>query len=403
MPSRAMLMTSKGLFDLEDSGRSIPEDHVLLGELLQKNGYNTFGAGKWHNGTSSYARSFNDGANIFFGGMHDHWNVPAYNFDPTGKYEQTAPLCPDYLYSNRTITAICDHTSPGKHSTDLFTDSTIDYLKSYDDDKPFFAYVSFMAPHDPRTMPKEFLEMYDPDKIKIPPNFMPAHPFDNGDLDVRDELLAAKPRTEKEIARHIAEYYAMITHLDYRMGKVIEALEQSGKLEDTVIVFAGDNGLAIGRHGLMGKQNMYEHSLGVPLIFSGPAIPKGQTTESFCYLLDIFPTLCQLTDIEPPENIRGKSLVPAIQNPNQSVRNSLYFAYRSFQRAIRKGNLKLIEYVVNKKRTTQLFDIEADPWENKDLSGCPDSVEVVEELRRELISQKNYWNDSDPEFWVAFE
>ncbi|RUM88919.1 MAG: hypothetical protein DSZ24_02440, partial [Thermodesulfatator sp.] len=104
-------------------------------------------------------------------------------------------------------------------------------------------------PHDPRTMPREFLEMYDPAAIRLPDNFMGGHPFDTGALRIRDELLAGFPRNPDEIRRHIAEYYAMISHLDARIGEVMAALEEAELYDDTIFIFAGDNGLALGQHG----------------------------------------------------------------------------------------------------------------------------------------------------------
>jgi arylsulfatase A-like enzyme len=270
MPSRAMLMTGRTLYHLEAQGQSIPEEHVLLGEALQDAGYTTFGTGKWHNGPRAYARSFTTGAEIFFGGMDDHWNVPACDFDPTGAYDNAQPFIRTPFATNQVTRRHVDHIKPGKHSSELFSDAAIDFLETYEDDAPFFMYVSFMAPHDPRTMPKRYLDMYDVEAVTLPENFMPAHPFDNGDLEIRDELLAGFPRTPAEIQRHNAEYYAMISHLDAQIGRILDALSRRGVLEDTIIVLAGDNGLAIGRHGLMGKQNMYDHSLHVPLLISGP-------------------------------------------------------------------------------------------------------------------------------------
>ena len=115
--------------------------------------------------------------------------------------------------------------------------------------------------------------------------------------------------------RHIAEYYAMITHLDAETGRLLDVLEQRGLADDTIIVMAGDNGLAVGQHGLMGKQNLYEHSVRVPLIFAGPGVPRGETRDSYAYLLDIFPTLCDLADVPVPDTVTGRSLVPALADP----------------------------------------------------------------------------------------
>ncbi|MFW5893602.1 MAG: sulfatase-like hydrolase/transferase [Verrucomicrobiota bacterium] len=103
MPSRAMLHTGRNLFDLLGQGETIPADHTLLGEALQQAGYTTFGTGKWHNGPESFARSFNDGAEIFFGGMDDHWNVPACDYDPSGRYDNRRPFILDSAVKRKRI------------------------------------------------------------------------------------------------------------------------------------------------------------------------------------------------------------------------------------------------------------------------------------------------------------
>jgi arylsulfatase A-like enzyme len=262
-------------------------------------------------------------------------------------------------------------------------------------------YISFLAPHDPRTMPEEFLRMYDPDEIELPANFMPEHPFDNGEMTIRDEKLEAWPRTEEAIRKHTAEYYAMITHVDARIGEVIGKLKEQGEYENTIIVFAGDNGLAVGRHGLMGKQSVYDHSVHVPLIFAGPGIPQGEKRDAFAYLLDIFPTLCDLTGSEIPETVEGKSLVPAMAD-NDSIRENLFFAYTSLHRGIRDCRYKLIEYNVEGQRTTQLFDLQKDPWEVEDLSEKPEMKPELERLRKELLKWKDETDDDHPDFGEKF-
>ena len=163
----------------------------------------------------------------------------------------------------------------------MVCNAAIDFIDKMDSDQPFFTYVSFLAPHDPRVMPERFKEMYKPEDMELPPNFMGGHPFDNGALHIRDEELAAFPRNPEEVKEHIAEYYAMITHLDYEIGRVIQKLEEKGLLENTIVVFAGDNGLAVGQHGLFGKQSCYEHSNRVPLIFAGPGIPQGEKRDAY--------------------------------------------------------------------------------------------------------------------------
>jgi len=386
MPSRAMLMTGRTLFHLDDRGQTIPEDHVMLPEALRQDGYSTFGTGKWHNSPAAYARCFTDGGMVFFGGMDDHWNVAACDFDPDGEYPQEAR-----------------RRRKGTHSSELFSDEAVRFLSEHQGDAPFFMYVAYMAPHDPRTMPRKYLDMYDPAEIPLPENFLPEHPFDNGELAVRDEKLAAFPREPDEIRQHLAEYYAMITHADAEMGRVLDALRESGHSEDTIVVFAGDNGLALGRHGLMGKQNMYEHSVHVPLVMSGPGIPEGEERPARCYLLDIYPTLCEMSGTPIPDSVEGKSLVPVLEDPALVGRETLLFAYRDLQRSVSDGRHKLIEYVVDGVRTTQLFDLQADPLEMHDLAGDRARSGQVEEFRGKLRVWRDELDDWGDAFWEGFE
>ena len=391
MPSRAMLNTGRSLFHLQDAGQTIPDEHTLLGETLQGAGYRTFGTGKWHNGESAYARSFTDGAEIFFGGMGDHWNVPACDFDPTGRYPGR-PVCTDCGQKKDTFVRVADHIACGKHSSELFAGAAVDFIDSYDSDQPFYMYVSFMAPHDPRIMPARFRDMYDEDAITIPQNFVDEHPVYDGIKQIRDETLAPYPRTHAIVREHIADYYAMITHLDDEVGKVMAAVEAKGEFDNTVFIFSGDNGLGVGQHGLFGKQNLYDHSIRVPLIFAGPGIPAGKRTDSFAYLLDIYPTLCELIGADVPESVEGVSLLPAIRG-DAMVRQDLYFAYTGMMRGVRDQQYKLIEYVDDQALHTELYDTNADPWETDNLAERSEFKAVVARLRLRLREYCDEWND----------
>jgi len=390
MPSRAMLMSGRTLFHIEQEGRAIPDEHTTLGECMQSAGYTTFGTGKWHNGRPSYSRSFSCGAEISFDGMADHWNVPVYHFDDTGAYSSTCPIAVDFMASNELFERQCDHVVGGTHSTDLFTDAAIDFVHSHDATHPFFMYVSLMAPHDPRTMPKRFLDLYDPVTIELPENFSPEHAIDTGALKVRDEMLAAFPRDPGEIKRHIAEYYAMISHLDEALGRLLAALEEKGELDNTIIVFSGDNGLAVGQHGLMGKQNLYDHSVRVPLIFAGPGIPQGEQRDALVYLLDIFPTLCDLTGTDIPASVEGHSLKPCIDDPSQEPRDTLYLAYTECIRGVSDGRHKLIEYATG---DTQLFNLENDPLEMENLAEQDAAADTLASMRSQLTALADQWDD----------
>lgn len=400
MPSRAMLHSGRTLFHIRGEGQEIPPEHETMGQAFQNAGYTSFGIGKWHNGRQSFARSFNRGDEIFFGGMGDHWNVPAYRFDPSGKYEAKTPFVPDPFLSNFLKHRDCDHVTAGRHSTDLFADAAVEFLKTGDASRPFFLYVSLMAPHDPRTMPEKFLRMYDPEKIALPPSFQPEHQIDTGALRIRDEMLAAFPRDPVEIRRHIAEYYAMITHLDDAFGRVMRAVDDAGERENTIVVFAGDNGLALGRHGLMGKQNLYEHSVRVPLFFSGPGIPSGRISRAFVYLLDVFPTLCDLAGLPIPASVEGQSMASCIRDPGAPMRDSLYLAYGSSIRGVKNNRHKLVEYACG---ASQLFDLKQDPFETGNLAETRACAPALAQLRAELADKAGKWDDekhpAGAEFW----
>lgn len=363
MPSRAMLHTGRNLFELHDHGASIPEHHTLLGETFQQAGYEVFGTGKWHNSHTSYARSFSSGKEIFFGGMDDHWNVPVCDFDPSGQYDYEHDFCFNPKGTNKTLKRRAHRINFGKHSTDICADAIADFLNQHPADRPFFAYSAFLAPHDPRTMPKQFLDLYRDKEIPLPPNALPEHPFDNGSLRVRDEKLEEFPRRPERIVQHIREYYGMISHLDFQIGRLLDLLEKRNLLDNTLIVLMGDNGLAVGQHGLMGKQNLYDHSVRVPLLLSGPGIECGKIRDDLVITYDLFPTLCDYAGIQPPASATGQSFLR-----HEDLHTDLYLAYSHTQRAIRTKTHKLIETTFDHQLMTQLFDIGADPWETNNLA-----------------------------------
>ena len=361
MPSRAMLMSGRTWFHVDHSLKNAK----LLPELLREHGYVTFGTGKWHNGEPSWLRAFERGSNVFFGGMSDHTKVPVKNLGPDGR-----------------LTPVREGE---RFSSELFADAAIQFLRSHDRGKPFFAYVAFTAPHDPRMPPEAFREPYYRNPPPLPANFLPQLPFDNGMMKGgRDENLAPWPRTERVVRDQLAEYYGLITHLDGQVGRIIEALKQTGQADNTLIIYAADNGLALGGHGLLGKQSVFEHSMRVPLIFVGPGIPRGKSTQAFTYLLDVFPTLCDVAGIQGPPNLEGQSLRPLWDGTKDRVRDSVFLPFLQIQRAVRDERWKLICYPQIKYR--QLFDLQNDPDERTNVIARADGAAQVPRLL-ELMRQ----------------
>ncbi|MGH2561548.1 MAG: sulfatase-like hydrolase/transferase [Thermomicrobiales bacterium] len=392
VPSRACLLTGANVFRAAAS-REIGDQHGLrtlnpalatLPAVFRQAGYHTHAIGKWHNDTTSFANGFQDGARLFFGGMSDHDRVPLHAFDPTGSYPP-------------------DACTPGDgFSTDLFRDAAIDFLNGYQEHDPFFLYLAFTAPHDPRTPPPDYAARYDPDRIPLPPNFLPEHPFDNGEMRVRDELLDAMPRTPEMVRRHIAGYYGMISHLDARIGTILDTLAATGRAENTIVVYTADHGLALGQHGLLGKQNLYEHSNHIPMILRGPGVPAGTRIDALTYLADLFPTLCDLTGTPIPETVESQSLVPLITGEQALVRDRVYAVYKDVQRMVSDGRWKLIRYhrsaaCGNGTDRLQLFDLATDPWETRDRSGEPEQQESIRALTDDLAAWQREVGDPLPE------
>ena len=411
MPSRAMVLSGRNPFRLEELGGNIPPEHKTLAETFKNNGYETIGLGKWHNVCPSYARSFTRGAKIFFGGMWDHWNVPTCRYDPTGKYDNVINFVVDFYSDNHPQEQHCDEFDPGKHSSTLLTDSAIELLKENSGkDKPFFMYLAYLAPHDPRTMPDEFRKMYDPEKINLPPNFQEIIDTNYPLMIHRDEHLASYPRKKDEIKRHIAEYFAMITHLDYEIGRLLDALHQTGEEDNTIIVFTGDNGLAVGQHGWLGKEDIYEHGVRIPLIFAGPGIAQKAKNDAYVYLYDVFPTLCEKIGIETPDSVDGKSFAHLLDGEHgDAFRDELYLIFDKFVRGVKDDNYKLIEYRNGDNeddKWTFLYDIKNDPWETKNLATDEKYASKIREMREKILKHRDAWDEqSHPwgvDFWKRF-
>jgi arylsulfatase A-like enzyme len=368
-PSRAMLNSGRTLYRVPMDLGDVP----ILPELLRQAGYTTFGTGKWHNGRDSFARGFSIGNAVFFGGMSDHERVPLVD------------LRVDGTFANERI-------GDGFSST-MFADAVIGFLREQDGESPFYAYVAFTAPHDPRTPPPEYRDIYAPGDVPLPANFMPHHPFHNGWMDGRDEQLAAWPRTPEVIESQLAEYYGMITQLDAQIGRILAALDKSGQADNTLVVFAADHGLALGSHGLLGKQSVYEHSMRAPLIFAGEGIPAGES-EALVYLYDVFPTLLDIAGVRQPEGVEGNDLAAVWRGDVAKIRDTLFTTYEDIQRAVCDERWKLIRYP--QIGYTQLFDLANDPHELHNLAESADHAAEVERLMAELAAWQQRTDDRQP-------
>jgi arylsulfatase A-like enzyme len=385
--SRTMLNTGSFVwraFKNEQKLDQLARERKLWSQLLEDAGYETYFSGKWHVKISPDS--------IFKHVRHIRPGMPkdtpeGYNRPQEGKEDDWSPY----------NTEFGGFWEGGKHWSEVLADDAEDFLgMAAKSDKPFFMYLAFNAPHDPRQSPKAYVDKYPIESIKVPETFMPEYPYMGKigyDQRLRDERLAPYPRTEYAVKVNRQEYYAIITHMDDQIKRILNALEKSGKKENTYIFFTADHGLACGNHGLMGKQNMYDHSIRPPLMVIGPGIPKNQKNRADVYLQDIMATSLELAGAEKPDYVEFSSFLDLIKSGSETSHySSIYGCYTNAQRMIRKGDYKLIVYP--EAETTLLFNLNEDPLEMNNLSGSEGTADIEKALFMELTSLQFVMDDS---------
>ncbi len=385
--SRTMLNTGRFVWNAYRNEKKLNElakERKLWSQLLEDAGYETYFSGKWH-------VQINPGE-IFNHVKHVRPGMPpsvpeAYNRPVEGQPDAWSPY----------DTAFGGFWKGGKHWSEVLADDAEEFLSlAAKSDKPFFMYLAFNAPHDPRQSPKKFVDMYPLENISIPENFLPEYPY-IGKIgygrNLRDERLAPYPRTEYAVKVHRQEYYAIISHMDTQIKRIIEALEKTGKKDNTYIFFTADHGLAIGSNGLMGKQSMYDHSIRPPLFVIGPDIPKNKKNDADVYLQDIMATTLELAGVQKPPYIEFSSLLDlAREKSSESHYKSIYGCYTNAQRMIRRNGFKLIAYP--QAKALLLYDLSKDPLEMHDLGDDPRYEEMKKELFNELLALQEQMRDS---------
>lgn len=331
----------------------------LWSEYMKEAGYETYMTGKWHVSTPA--------ERVFDHVKHVRGGMPA---DSKEGYERKfIPGLPD------TWTPIDPsfggYWKGGKHWSEVVTDDALEFIRqAQSKDVPFFMYLAFNAVHDPRQAPKAYQDMYNVNDIKVPENFLPQYPYCEeigAGQHLRDECLAPFPRSEYSVQVNRKEYYALATHMDKQIGIILDALEKSGKKDNTYILFTADHGLAVGDHGFLGKQNQYEASIRVPMIIVGPDIKKGVDVDNMIYLQDAMATILDLAGSNAIDKVEFQSFLPLAQGRTMKTRDAIIGCYIGTQRMIRTDKYKMIIYPVANR--VRLYDLEKDPLEMNDLAG----------------------------------
>ncbi|MBK8092031.1 MAG: sulfatase-like hydrolase/transferase [Verrucomicrobiaceae bacterium] len=377
--SRAQILTGTHAFTAlpkYPTGGIDPNLATLAG-TLQRAGYFTCYSGKWHNDGHPLQRGYSLTSGLFSSGGAKGVEQPAMDDRGrplTGYRGWTFKDSENRAELDKGVGLLPDNSR-------IIADGAIRAIESAPKDKPWFVHVNFAFPHDPLQWPKGLENRYLAEKMVLPPNFAPLHPFDHGNLLGRDELLLPSPRTEYAVREELALYYAMVTDVDSQLGRILAALPSQ---EETVIIFTSDQGLALGSHGLLGKQNCYEHSIRSPLIVCGPGLPRNERCAALVELRDLFPTLCDLAGVAVPATVTGKSLLPLLRHETDRVRVFATGVFTDTQRMICDERWKFILYP--KVGREQLFDLQADPYELRDLSAVVSHADTLARLRAELRS-----------------
>ena len=331
-----------------------------LSEFMKAAGYDTYFTGKWHVEIDSHKV-----------------------FDVVGTVRGGMPNQTEARYNRKFIKGQPDTWDPtdksnggywkgGKHWSEVVRDETLGFMDiAKKKSNPFFMYIAFNAVHDPRQAPQEYEDMYKAEDLSIPKSFLPEYPYceqAGTGHNLRDERLAPYPRTKYSVQVNRKEYYALLTHMDHQIGIILDSLKAIGEEDNTYILFTADHGLALGDHGFIGKQNMYDRSMRVPLFVVGPGIKAGKIIDDKVYLQDIMATALDIAESDAVNDMDFKSLLPVCEGKkNIAAQDVVYGAYMGYQRMVRTDKYKMIIYPI--ANVVRLYNIHNDPDEMNDIAG----------------------------------
>lgn len=374
--SRTMMVTGKFIWNAEAGAKTMAKelDGQFWPQLMEKAGYDTYFTGKWHvQATNDHL--FKVSRNVR-GGMPNQ-TTAGYNRPIDGQPDPWDPTDPKFG----------GFWKGGKHWSEVVADDATDYLDmAKKSANPFFMYLAFNAPHDPRQSPQKFIDIYPSEKIKMPPSFLPEYPWKDAigcSKGLRDEKLAPFPRTKHAVQVNRREYYAIITHMDEQIGRILDHLEKSGQADNTYIFFGADHGLSVGHHGLIGKQSLFDHSMRVPFMAVGPGIPAGQKLDAPIYVQDVMATSLQLAGAKQPSHVQFNDIMPIIKGESKGHYAAISGSYVKLQRCVIQDGHKLVLYP--KIQKALLFDLGADPEEMNDLADKPASQDRMAKLFATLL------------------
>jgi len=403
--SRACVMTARNVFNAvasnelpeTESSLEIKEGVKTLPAVLREWGYRTVAVGKWHNGVRAFGESFDEGRRVFFGGMGPQWKMTYWD-----------GICEGGDLKGTT-------SELGGFTSDVIGHAAEAVIEGATDDQPLFLYVAFTAPHDPRVPPGPFADMYEASGLVLTPDYYSEAPAHEAVRYVRDEMLVGYPRSMSQVRRHLADYYGMISNLDLWVGRLFGAAQEGLAGREVLFVYCSDHGLSVGRHGLMGKQNLYEHSVRIPVMMSGSYVTRRACDDSLVGHQDICATIAEAAGLVGGDSAAigdgsGTSLIGKLRTGrgideagNDGSRKFWFAVYKDVERMVCDGRWKVIYSRLPGAKGTahvlmQVFDLENDPWEVFDLSATQRGGAIAAAFRGELFEWMK-WSGDPVDFW----
>lgn len=354
---------------------------LTLPEHFRKNGYTTLSNGKvFHNRPDTADRS---------------WSAPPWYPDVGSNWRNYL------LQENQAVAADNNGRGPAYECTDVpdnayidgqIADRAIEDLRRLKDaGDPFFLAAGFIKPHLPFNAPKRYWDLYKRADINLAenpfrPNGAPDAAIHNwGELRHYFKIPAKGPLPDEMARTLIHGYYAATSYTDAQVGRLIHELDRLGLRENTIVALWGDHGWQLGEHGLWCKHCNFNTSLNAPLIVSAPGFAGEKTSRALVEFTDVYPTLCELAGLSLPEHLEGTSFAPLMEYPNQKWKEAAFSRYHAGD-SIRTEQYLYTEWTNNEGDVTarMLYDHEADPDENENISEKTENRELVAKLSEML-------------------
>jgi len=387
--SRASIMTgirpSETRFNDYSSRASIDVPNAIsLNQIFKENGYETISYGKIYHHLDDFQEYWSEkDKGQIQSDFQDPIAIARINKAERGEYGKKQPTfeypdVDDYAYNDGKITR-----------------NAINKMKALKgDNKPFFMAVGYVSPHLPFIQPKKYWDLYDHDAIQLADNvYQPKNAPDiaieaqHNSAEMRKNYLdvPAEGKLDDALARNLIHgYYASVSYMDVLIGELIKGLDDLGLRENTTIILWSDHGYFLGEHGFWCKHSTFNEAVKIPFIISSPNYAKNKTTQSFTELVDVYPTLCDIANIDAPSYLHGKSLVPVLKDPSKILKTEVYTRYKQGEAVIDK-DFSYTEFYEGKKYLgNMLYDNHKDSKQNTDISKLQSNATLVNKYKEKL-------------------